>query len=415
MHWAAPANRLTGSGRLIIQDWIGQHFFRQIHSRNLVYNTCWEDPRLDREALELTPTDSVMVITSAGCNALDYALAGAKSVHAVDVNPLQNALLELKLACAKALDHDRFFQLFGLGALPNFSETYHARVRPMMPSFAQNIWDRRLHMLDGTKRGSVYFCGSSGYFAYWINFYIDRIARARGVIMEMLAAASVEAQQQLFREHQLGARIFGPMIRWLVRRDSTMSMLGVPRAQRAQIDRGYPGGISQFVVDRVEQVFTQRALSDNYFWRVYLTGQYTSTCCPEYLAEHNFEALREVAHRVSTHNSTVTGFLSSHDDQISRFVLLDHMDWLAANHRDALIDEWQQIVNRATPDARVLWRTAGLKCDFVDMLSVRVGEKRREMGELLRYRIELADSLHQRDRVNTYGRFYIADLSTLSV
>ena len=48
-----------------------------VHQHQLVYNTCWEDPRLDRQALELTAEDAVLVITSAGCNALDYALAGA--------------------------------------------------------------------------------------------------------------------------------------------------------------------------------------------------------------------------------------------------------------------------------------------------------------------------------------------------
>ena len=52
-----------------------RRWFSLIHLKNLVYNQCWEDPRLDRVALELTPSDRVVIITSAGCNALDYALA----------------------------------------------------------------------------------------------------------------------------------------------------------------------------------------------------------------------------------------------------------------------------------------------------------------------------------------------------
>src|ERR1700732_4808012 len=51
-------------------------WFRFVHLRSLVYNACEEDPRLDREALDLGPFDRVLVITSAGCNALDYALEG---------------------------------------------------------------------------------------------------------------------------------------------------------------------------------------------------------------------------------------------------------------------------------------------------------------------------------------------------
>ena len=72
--------------------------FSQVHGGNLVYNTCWEDPRLDREMLNLQPDSRVVMITSAGCNALDYLLDGPAQIHAVDMNPRQNALLQLKIA-----------------------------------------------------------------------------------------------------------------------------------------------------------------------------------------------------------------------------------------------------------------------------------------------------------------------------
>ena len=61
---------------MALVDWLNVRMFNLVHRNNLVYNTCWEDPRLDRVALDLGPEDSVVVITSAGCNALDYALTG---------------------------------------------------------------------------------------------------------------------------------------------------------------------------------------------------------------------------------------------------------------------------------------------------------------------------------------------------
>ena len=72
-------------------------------------------------------------------------------------------------------------------------------------------------------------------------------------------------------------------------------------------------------------------LRDNYFWRVYLTGQYTPDCCPEYLRPANFARLKAgLVDRVSIHHTSVAGYLEKHDEPISRFVLLDHMDWLSA-------------------------------------------------------------------------------------
>ena len=113
-----------------ITEWLGSQLFGLVHGHNLVYNTCWEDPRLDRVALRLTPADRLMVITGAGCNALDYALAAPARIDAVDVNPRQNALLELKLAGIKALDFDTFFQMFGRGRLPGIESVYREKLRP---------------------------------------------------------------------------------------------------------------------------------------------------------------------------------------------------------------------------------------------------------------------------------------------
>ena len=67
--------------------------FNRVHGTNLVYNTCWEDPRLDRQMLNLQSDSRLVMITSAGCNALDYLLDGPAEIHAVDMNPRQNALL----------------------------------------------------------------------------------------------------------------------------------------------------------------------------------------------------------------------------------------------------------------------------------------------------------------------------------
>jgi S-adenosylmethionine-diacylglycerol 3-amino-3-carboxypropyl transferase len=91
--------------------------FDAIYSRSLIYNACWEDPAVDRQALGIAPGDRMLVITSAGCNVLDYALAGPAAIHAVDANPRQNALLELKLAGIRRLAFDDFFLLFGAGAI----------------------------------------------------------------------------------------------------------------------------------------------------------------------------------------------------------------------------------------------------------------------------------------------------------
>ncbi|WP_182867555.1 DUF3419 family protein [Stieleria mannarensis] len=397
----------------MIKEWISKRCFDAVHQRNLVYNTCWEDPRLDRQALDLGPGDSVLVITSAGCNALDYALQAPKRVHAVDVNAMQNALLELKIAAIRTLGYDDFFEVFGRGVHPNWKTLYRDRVRPALRRDDRAIWDRRTDFFDGTaRRNSFYFRGTSGFFAWMINGYLNRPKGLRESVLEILSAETVQQQAEIYDSRGVSEQLFSKPMRWVLRRDTTLAMLGVPRSQRLQIDRGYPGGIGRFIQDRIETVFKKIPLKDNYFWRVYLTGSYTPTCCPEYLTRQGFDRLRAgLVDRVSTHHNTVESFLRVHDEPISRFVLLDHMDWLYERHPDLLASEWQSIVDRSAENTRILWRSAALDVDFVDPLTVRSNGKPTCLGDLLRYQKELAAELHLTDRVHTYGSFYIADLN----
>ena len=123
---------------------ISSKLFNAVHGNNLVYNACWEDPRIDKEALELSKRDSVLVITSAGCNALSYALSGVSRVYAVDMNFRQNALLDLKIAGIKSLDYETFFKLFGEGRLDGAQQIYRDKLRALLPERSQQYWDRYL-------------------------------------------------------------------------------------------------------------------------------------------------------------------------------------------------------------------------------------------------------------------------------
>jgi len=393
-----------------VMDWFSARVFHLVHGNNLVYNTCWEDPRLDRVALQLGPEDHVLVITSAGCNALDYALTAPRHVYAVDMNPRQNALLELKLAGLRQLDYESFFAMFGRGRLPGAREVYRDHLRGELSVWAQNYWDRWIKFFDNPRR-SFYFRGTSGSFARLVNVYIDRICRVRSEIESLLNASSLEEQSRIYYE-ELRDRFWSRPMRFAMNRDTTLSMVGVPKAQRRQVETQYEGGIVKFVQDCVEAVFAKLPLADNYFWRVYLTGAYTPACCPEYLTRAGFERLQGgLVDRVSVHTNSVQGFLDQHPGQISRFVLLDHMDWLSDKFFPLLELEWRAIFDRAAPGARAIWRSGGLRTDFLDRVQVSRHGRVRPLPELLTYHQELADELHEKDRVHTYGRFYIADLA----
>ena len=387
-------------------DKLDHALFNAIYSRNLVYNTCWEDPAIDRQALALGPDDTMLVISSAGCNVLDYALLGPKRIHAVDANPRQIALLELKIAGIRALGFDDFFAIFGTGRHARFERIYRLRLRDQLSPFARQWWDKHWDWFAG-KHGSFYFHGLSGMVARGVRAYFKLRPGLASAINALLDAKSLPEQQKIYDE-RVSPLLWNKTVNWIISRQFVMSLLGVPYPQRKLVEAQHEFGIHGFIRGAVEYVFRQLPLSDNYFYRVYLTGRYRRDCCPEYLKETGFNALKAgLVDRIELHTTTVTELLSQNETPISRFVLLDHMDWMSSYYPDALVEEWNAILNRATPGARILLRSAQSKPAFLE--SIRVGPGQNRLREIFHFADDLADSLQSGDRVHTYAGFVIAD------
>jgi S-adenosylmethionine-diacylglycerol 3-amino-3-carboxypropyl transferase len=404
---APEIHRHSAPTALTWRDRIDQNVFNVLYSRSLVYNTCWEDPAVDRRALQLGADDRVLVISSAGCNALDYALDAPARIHAVDANPRQNALLELKIAAIRRLEYEDFFALFGDGYHPHFQKIYRDSLRGELSDFARGWWDRQAGWFT-SPHGSFYYHGLAGVVARGFRTYFRMRPKLAASVQDLFAADSLDSQRHIYDRH-IAPALWTPGMNWVLGRQLTMSLLGVPHPQRRLVQSQHEGGVSGFVREAVEYVFRQLSVANNYFWRVYVNGCYSPTCCPEYLKPDNFLALKQgLVDRIKVSTGTVTEFLHDNPKPISHFVLLDHMDWMSSYHPAALVEEWNAILARARSGARILLRSAHADPAFLNW--VRVGHGRQRLDQVLNFDHALAASLHADDRVHTYAGFKIADV-----
>lgn len=374
-------------------------WFRHVHGSRLIYNTCWEDPRADRALLDVGPGSRIAMITSAGCNALDYLLDDPAEIHCIDMNPRQNALLDLKIAALAKLDHADLFALFGRGRHPAIRRLYRDALRPCLQAASAEYWDRRLHWFDGGGRGSFYFRGASGDVAWTLRRLLRSLRPGlHRRLLELFESPDLETQRTRYRA--IEPRLFGPLMRLLLRQPATLSLLGVPRAQRDLILNGYPGGVSGYVQDRLRHLMSEVPVQENYFWRLYLHGEYSADCCPNYLREEHLPTLRAGIERVHLHTASFSDFLAGHPEPFTHFVLLDHQDWLVAHDPAGLEREWRLILERSAPGARVLMRSAAPAVSFLPAVAQQGLRQRSDPG-----------GWHLRDRVGTYGSMLLAEVA----
>jgi S-adenosylmethionine-diacylglycerol 3-amino-3-carboxypropyl transferase len=171
----------------------------------------------------------------------------------------------------------------------------------------------------------------------------------------------------------------------------------------------YPGGLYRYGQALLDDLVARIPFASNYFMRVNALGQYRHDCCPDYLTPRGFAALKNgLLERLSIHSASVTSYLKNCDIGITKFVLLDHMDWLETAE---LREEWQAILSKAAAGAVILFRSALREIDYLNDLTVEQRGQTVPLSELLEYDRPRAASLHQRDRVHLYGSFSICRLS----
>jgi len=387
---------------------IHQATFNALYQRTLLYNQCWEDPAVDRLALDLDADSEIVMITSAGCNALDYLLYqdGPRRIHCVDANPRQTALLELKLAGIRKLSWDDFFSLFGLGRHPDIKKIYKRVLRSEISEESQAIWDKNLNWWKpGPVRRGFYDHGLSGIFARGAIAYIRSRPGLFEAIQDVIHAPDMDAQRRLW-DTEVKKRLFSKPLRWTLERQATMNLLGVPYEQLRQTGDSHGDGMAAFVEDAVGRVARNLPARENYFYRVYLEGQYTRDVCPEYLKEQNFETLRERVDRMRFETTTLTEYFRSGAARPTHLILLDHMDWMGTAFPQALVAEWEAMLEVSAPGARVIFRSGEAQPGFLDEVKLR-GLPLREHAD---WHIERAQELHELDRVGTYASFWIGDL-----
>ncbi len=365
-------------------------WFNYIHSNFLLYNTCWEDSDVDRHLLNINEESRVLAITSAGCNVLNYLIDEPESIHCIDINPKQTALLELKTALIAQGEYDKFWAFFGEGKSVDYRSIFEKLKHHLSPP-SRKFWEANIECFSPNGKG-FFYTGGAGLFAQFLNHILNRKGISDTVRMLILEPSKKE-REELFAsiEHKLwdgfDKRIWKtPLI---------LSLVGVPKAQVSAIK-----DINAFMKKALRHVFVEQTPINNPFWRVYIEGAYSKDCCPDYLKEENFEVIRQKLNRLNVSTKGIDDFLAHTKKQFNQVVLLDYMDWLTGDKLSELSRVWELLLKRTESNSSILFRTAHSDINFLpDFVKDRVDIRQIDQNWVL-----------QNDKVGTYSGTYLGTI-----
>ena len=118
----------------------------QVKWFDFLFGMSWKDPASDRRALSIEPGETLITVTSGGCNTLTLFLKHPAKICAVDNNPTQSYLLELKRAAIRRFDGEELRAFLGLTSSDKRMHNFD-RLRGNLSKAALRYWVSKPHML----------------------------------------------------------------------------------------------------------------------------------------------------------------------------------------------------------------------------------------------------------------------------
>ena len=359
--------------------------------RGIVFNMSWEDPEMDRQAFRLTSSDTVISISSAGCNPLNFLCQSPKKLISIDGNPAQNAILELKLAAIRTLDHARFFDIFAARKPSVVTGVYRSQLRPHLSHRSREFWDRNLWMAAR----DLYRFGGMGLFCRALRHFLRMLGFNPRRVDEFFELRTLAEQREWYHTYA-APKLWGPWSRRFVQCRPLMYLAGVHPNQFRLVDGRHD--MYEYVKERIEHVLTEVPIYDNYFLSQTVTGRFRGNRVPPYLLEENFETLRRNLDRVQVVNGWLGPYLDTLPrGSVTRFNLLDIFDWMSAEVFEATL---QSVLRAAAPGAIMIYRSGSYRLDPPASILPHVQQHP-----------ELAKRLLASDRSATYGSFYVLSVN----
>jgi S-adenosylmethionine-diacylglycerol 3-amino-3-carboxypropyl transferase len=354
----------------------------------IVFNQSWEDPEMDRAALQIVPDrDVVLSITSGGCNCLSLLCLNPKEMICVDANPAQTYLMDLKLAAIRQLDYDDFFRVFNGETGRESIPLYHSMLRDALPASARQFWDRNVQLIaSGISRK-----GKLGLYLNIVRMCL-RAMLGEKLIREFFQLNSVEEQKHFYLT-KIAPKAWRPAFVKLLRSKIFIYLAGMHPSQYTLIARHI--GIERYVRERAEHLLTAMPVRTNYFLAQAAFAKYLDReNVPPYLRESNFVTLKRNVERVSNLTTPLGEYLATKPNaSIDKFSLLDIGDWMDAAGFTATL---QSVVRVASEGARFVYRST-----VPDM------PPPKEVEGMIEGEPDLARRLLQTDRSGVYSGFYV--------
>lgn len=254
---------------------------RQVKFDFIRYANCWEDAEVLLEGLQVQPGARIVSVASAGDNTFSLLTTNPALVVAVDINPAQLYLVELKKVAFQTLAYHELLQFLGVQQGINRLQVYQ-QLRPNLDKPAQQFWDNRSHLIES---GVIYAGKFERYFKFFRKWVLPFI-HSRQTNLLLFQAKAADEQNRFYHNKWNN-------IRWRLFFRAFFSEWVLGRFGRdPRFLKEVEIPVASFIFNQAAQHLQTEAAQQNYFLRFIHLGHFGSTL-PHYLQPQHFNTIRQ--------------------------------------------------------------------------------------------------------------------------
>lgn len=360
----------------------------QVELYKLIFTLNWEDPLSDEKALGIKSNDTIMTITSGGCNILGFLLFDPKEIYAVDINPSQSFLLELKISAIKNLDYKHFIEFLGLQPSTSRKQLYR-EVKGSLSEGAVNFWDYQQKIIE---HGFL----NRGRYESFVKYVgkLIKFIQGRKRVAGLFSSDSLSQQKQFYDEYWDIKRtrlIFNVFFNKYI-----LAQKGL-KADYFHFDDGSTS-FSESFFKKFRKAARNIPINGNYFLHLYLNGQYRSVQeAPTYLQKENFDKIKERINRIKIITQDAKKYLMSvPEGSIDCYSLSNICELMSLDDTKALFNE---VLRTSSPGGRICFRNLMIPREVPDSL---IGKIRKNE--------QLTNDIFSMDRSFVYSKVAAYDV-----
>lgn len=314
-------------------------------SSRLNYSFGNEDWRTEQQALRIQPQDHVFCITASGDRPLNLLMSECQKIHCIDANPIQNYLLQLKMAAMRHLDYTHYLAF--LGATPESKLKRHQILHQLVPEMDQEVakfWLTRSKMIE---KGILY----QGVIERVTKLVASCLAIVRRKKVKRLFAMEDLLEQRKFMQEEWDNAAWRHLLKFVLN-NPLFSRFVLEDPGLANVGTTINPGL--YVYERLTASLERDLAKKNLLLSLIFRGEVLPDAFSPYLMEDGIEIIKPRLAHLEVHTQDVVKHLERMPAAtFDAFSLSDVASYISYPH---FVNLLQHIVRTAKPGARFCLR-----------------------------------------------------------